>query len=299
MRSALTLVAAPGDLEARRVDAVARALSAAGLTPGPTRWLSPDRAAELAVEGDPEAIEAAAGEALGDAPVDRCALPVDGRRKRLLFADMDSTIVTDETLDAVAHQTGIGEKVAAITARGMRGEIDFAESLTSRVALLTGRDAAIIEPVLAGLTYSPGARALVATMRAHGAVCALVSGGFTIFTDKVRAELGFNAAKANVFEIVDGRLTGRLGGPLVSRETKQAWLVELAGQRGIPRRDALAIGDGANDLAMIEAAGLGIAYRGKPILRAAARARIDHTDLRTALYFQGYADAEIVERPPA
>lgn len=296
MRCALTLVAAPGALDAPHLDAVVRALKAAGHAPGPIDWLSPGRAAELTVDAEPGKLAALADDALADAPIDRCALPADGRRKRLLFADMDSTILTGETLDDIAAGVGIGDAVAEITARGMRGEIGFEESLTARVALLTGRDAGIIDPVLDAIVYSDGARALVATMRAHGAVCALVSGGFTMFTDKVRAELGFHAARANVFEIVDGMLTGELGGPIVGRESKQAWLVELAGAHGIDPIDALAIGDGANDLAMVTAAGLGIAYRGKPVLRAAARARIDHTDLRAALYFQGYRDAEIVER---
>ncbi len=296
MHSVLTLVAAPGGLGASSIEAVSRALASAGLKRGPVDWLADGRAAELAVAGDPAKVEDIASRALDGAPIDRCALPKAGRRKRLLFADMDSTILTNETLDEVAAGAGIGEKVAEITARGMRGEIGFEESLTARVGLLTGRPASIIQPVLDAISYSDGAHALVATMRAHGAVCALISGGFTLFTDTVQAELGFHAAKANVFEIVDGRLTGRLGGPIVGRESKQDWLIELAAAHGIQHGDALAIGDGANDLAMIETAGLGIAYHGKPILRAAARARIDHTDLRSALYFQGYRDGEIVEK---
>lgn len=295
MRFILTLVAAPGALSEAVLADAQRAVGAAGAQSGEVDWLSPGRAVDIPVAGEPQTTLAAVEAALGEAPVDRALLPAEGRRKRLLFADMDSTILTNETLNEIAAEVGIGDKVAEITARGMRGEIGFEESLIERVGLLTGRDAAIIEPVLNAIDYSSGAHALVATMRTHGAIAALISGGFTMFTDKVQAELGFHASRANVFDIVDGTLTGELGGPIVGRESKQEWLVELAAKHGIAHGDALAIGDGANDLAMIEAAGLGIAYFGKPVLRAAAQARIDHTDLRTALYYQGYRDDEIVE----
>ncbi len=296
MMLTVTLVAPEGALDAAIVAETAGRLNAAGGEAGSAVWLSPGRAAEFTVLDLPEPDTRATVEAaLRDAAVDRCVLPAEGRRKRLLIADMDSTILVNETLDEISAEAGFGEIVADITARSMRGELNFEDSLRERVALLAGRDAAIIDTVLDRISLNPGAAAFVATMRAHGAVTALISGGFTMFTDKVSDWLGFHVSKANDFEIDDGKLTGRLVGGIVGRETKLEWLTSLGSEHGIPAHDALTIGDGANDLAMITAAGLGIAYHGKPILREAADARIDHTDLRTALYYQGYSDDEIVE----
>ncbi|MEQ8666436.1 MAG: phosphoserine phosphatase SerB [Rhodospirillales bacterium] len=296
MSNNLTLVAPQGDLTDAIVSETRAALNASGAETGETLWLSPARAADISFSGMAEAdAEGLAAGVIGGRAVDACALPAAGRRKKLLIADMDSTILANETLDEIAAEAGIGEKVADITARSMRGELNFEESLRARVALLAGRDAGIIDAVLDRIELNPGARAFVATMRNNNAVTALVSGGFTMFTDRVQDWLGFHVAKANDFEIEDGRLTGRLDGPIVGRETKLQWLEDLGRKHDIGQADALTIGDGANDLAMVTSAGLGIAYHGKPILREHARARIDHTDLRTALYFQGYRDDEISE----
>lgn len=296
MTNAMTLVARPGALTASIVAETRAALNAAGARSAETVWLSADRAADIIFDGITcEDAEKAAVEALGDQPVDRVSLPLEGRRKKLLVADMDSTILVNETLDEIAASVGIGEQVAEITARSMRGELNFEESLRERVALLAGRDASIIENVLESISLSPGAACFIATMGQAGATTALVSGGFTMFTDRVKGWLGFDIAVANNFEIIDGQLTGGLDGPIIGRETKLDMLNSLAEKSGLNLSEALTIGDGANDLAMIEAAGLGIAYLGKPVLRERARARIDHTDLRTALYFQGFSDDEIVE----
>lgn len=296
MDSVLTLVALPDSLSEAIVAETCTALNAAGARTGDVAWLSDARAADIPFSGlVPALAETAVADILDAARVDHVSLPRENRRKTLLIADMDSTILLNETLDEIAAGVGIGEEVAAITAASMRGELNFEESLRARVALLAGRDATIIDPVLDTIALTPGARAFVATMRNHGAFTALISGGFTMFTDRVANWLGFHVSKANNFEIENGRLTGRLAGEIVGRGTKLQSLNGLCQEHGIDLSDALAIGDGANDLAMIEAAGLGIAYFGKPVLRAAARARIDFTDLRTALYYQGYADAEISE----
>jgi len=299
MSLTVTLVAPEGALSESIVAETARALNAVGGDTDAPRVLSPERAAEFDVAGlEIEAARESIEGALGSSAVDRFVGPDTGRRKRLLIADMDSTILANETLDEISAEAGVGEIVAEITARSMRGELNFEESLRERVALLEGRDTSIIDTVLNRVSLNPGAEAFVATMRHHGAYTALVSGGFSMFTDKVQAWLGFHISKANDFEVRDGMLTGRLEGGIVGRETKLAWLESLGREHGVPEADALTIGDGANDLAMVTAAGLGIAYRGKPILRHAANARIDHTDLRTALYFQGYGDDEILERLP-
>ena len=296
MTNALTLVSHPGELTKTIVAETRAALNAAGANAGEISWLAEARAADILFSDiDCEAAEAAADSVVDGKPVDRLSLATNGRRRKLLIADMDSTILINETLDEIAASAGIGEQIAEITARSMRGELNFEDSLRERVALLEGRDSSIIDAVLAGISLTPGASSFIATMRQAGCYTALVSGGFTMFTDKVKGWLGFDLALANDFEINDGILTGKLDGPIVGRETKLEVLETLCREHGVDAVDCLAIGDGANDLAMIKAAGLGIAYHGKPILREHARARIDHTDLRTALYFQGFRDDEIVE----
>lgn len=292
----IVLVAAPGALSETIVAETGAILNAAGAIVGSPGWLSGGRAAELVFDGiGMQAAGAAVAGRLDNDRVDRAVLDQGGRRKRLLIADMDSTILVNETLDEIAARAGVGRKVADITARSMRGDLNFEESLRARVALLKDHDTAIIDDVLATIGLTDGARALVATMRHHGAVTALVSGGDTMFTDRVRDCLGFHHAIANRFEISAGRLTGRLRGAIIGCETKRMWLDDLGKRYDIDPNQALAIGDGANDLAMIKAAGLGIAYYGKPVLRSAARAQINFTDLRTALYYQGYSDPEIVD----
>ncbi|MBN8873008.1 MAG: phosphoserine phosphatase SerB [Rhodospirillales bacterium] len=259
---------------------------------GPPLVLSPGEAADIPLATPPDLAQVRA--ALDGAPVDAIASPVAGRRKGLLVADMDSTIVTAETLDELATFAGLGEKIAAITARAMNGELDFKAALRERVAMLTGLDVEALERTWAGVQLTQGARELVATMRAHGAMTALVSGGFTFFTSRVAAAVGFDLHRSNVLLEADGRLAGRVQGPILDRDANLATLRELATARGLAMQATLGVGDGANDLDMIQAAGLGVAYHAKPIVAAAARARVDHADLRALLFAQGYRAEEFV-----
>ncbi|MGI4797779.1 MAG: phosphoserine phosphatase SerB, partial [Janthinobacterium lividum] len=224
--------------------------------------------------------------------VDAVVTPAGNRRKRLLIADMDSTIVVGETLDELAHFAGVGDRVAAITARAMAGEIDFKGALRERVALLEGLNLAALEQTWAATRMMPGAHELVATMRRHGATTALVSGGFTFFTARVAAALGFDENRANTLLDDGAKLLGRVEEPILDRTSKLESLRELAAIYGLSTDDCLAVGDGANDLDMIQAAGLGVAYHAKPIVAAAARVRIDHGNLRALLFMQGYAATE-------
>ena len=213
----------------------------------------------------------------------------DSRRKRLLVADMDSTIIGCECLDELADFAGVKAQVSAITERAMRGEIGFEGALRERVAMLTGLPATDLQRCFdERVRLNPGARTMVATMSAHGARCVLVSGGFDFFTSRVAQAAGFHADRANHLIEADGMLTGQVREPILGRAAKLAALSEEAAALGLDASDVLAVGDGANDLAMIEAAGLGVAYRAKPVVAARAHARIDHTDLTTLLYFQGY-----------
>ncbi len=259
---------------------------------GAARVLSPGEAAELPCPAPPDADALAA--ALEGAPVDAVLLPTLNRRKRLLIADMDSTIVTGETLDELAAFAGVGERVAAITARAMNGELDFPAALRERVGLLKGLPLAALDRAWGEVRLTPGARTLVATMRGNGAVAALVSGGFTWFTSRVAGLCGFDVQRANTL-LDDGRvLLGRVGEPILGRDAKLATLRELAAAHGLGMDDCLAVGDGANDLDMIRAAGLGVAYHAKPVVAAETRARIDHADLRALLFLQGYAAEEFI-----
>ena len=211
-----------------------------------------------------------------------------GRRKGLLVADMDGTIVPSETLDDLAARAGLGDRVAAITARSMNGEIDFADALRERVALLRGLDEQALDATWAATQLSPGARTLVATMRAHNATTALVSGGFTWFTARVASACGFDVHHANQLGIAKGRLTGRVAEPILGRAAKLDSLRTLAESRSLRLAATLAVGDGANDLDMLREAGLGIAYHAKPVVAEAVANRIDHADLRALLFAQGY-----------
>ena len=235
--------------------------------------------------------------AVAGSAIDVIAQPAAGRRKRLLVADMDSTIVAGETLDALADLAGVGPQVAAITDQAMHGQIDFAEALRRRVGMLTGRPATLLADVASDIKLNPGALVLVRTMREHGAHCLLVSGGFDVFVDLVAGWCGFHAAEANRLEIDHGHLTGRTTGPIVTRERKLQAMRETAARLGVSMAGALAIGDGANDLPMLAEAGLGLAYHAKPAVRAAAGACIDHADLTAALYAQGYRMSEFVGGP--
>jgi phosphoserine phosphatase len=263
--------------------------------PGAVAWLAPDRAFDIEIAGDQRTALAAARIAAGREPVDINAVPIAGRRKKLLVADMDSTIINCECLDEIADFAGLKAHVSAITERAMRGEIAFEPALRERVALLKGLPVHRLARVYAErVRLNPGARALVQTMRAHGARTCLVSGGFTYFTTRVAADAGFDDQQANVLEDEDGLLTGTVRPPILGREAKLAALEAEVKALGIAETDALCVGDGANDLAMIGRAGLGVAYHAKPVVAEAAAARIDHGDLTSLLYLQGYRDDEIV-----
>ena len=295
MSHVLTLVAPAGGLAAATLARLRTALADLGADAGTPDWLAPEEAADIPFAGlAPEQATAAARAALDGAPVDAIALAAEGRRKRLLLADMDSTIVTSETLDELAAYAGLKDRIAAITRRSMNGELDFRQALTERVGLLAGLDAAALEETWKATEITPGAEVLVATMRAHGAHCAIVSGGFTYFTGRVAERLGFHAHYSNTLGLADGKLTGLVEEPILDRDAKLATLKRLAAEHGLPLSEALTVGDGANDLAMLQAAGLGIAFRAKPVVAAAARARVDHADLRALLFAQGYRAEEIV-----
>ncbi|GJD98831.1 phosphoserine phosphatase SerB [Methylobacterium isbiliense] len=263
------------------------------------RILHGEVAAEVLVPGAPESAPALAERlrhALGDEPIDVAVRPADAhRRKRLFLADMDSTMIEQECIDELADRVGLKDHVAAITERAMRGEIAFEPALRERVALLDGLPVGAIDEVIAErITPTPGGRTLVQTMRAHGAYACLVSGGFTLFTGPVAARIGFDEHRANRLVVADGRLAGRVEEPIVGRDAKRATLIELRDRLGLAPAETLAVGDGANDLAMLEEAGLGVAFRAKPAVAAAAQARVQHGDLTALLYLQGFAAAEFV-----
>ncbi len=294
MQQTLVLIAAPHRqaLDDSMVAAAIEAARAAGGAAGAPRWLAPGEAAELDVAGEPARLRAAADGVRARLAIDVALVPAANRKKRLLIADMDSTMIENETLDELAEEAGIGERIAAITARSMRGEIDFADALRERVAMLAGLEVGALDRTAARIRPTAGAATVVRTMRAAGAFTALVSGGFKFCTALVRARLGFDVDDANDLQIENGRLTGALVEPVLDRDAKRAALERFAAARGITAADCLAVGDGANDMAMLETAGLGVAYRGKPIVAAAAGVRIDHADLTALLYLQGYTKAE-------
>lgn len=253
-------------------------------------WLDPGVAADIPFEaGRGTGVASILREALAGEPVDVVVQPAAGRRKKLFLADMDSTMIGQECIDELADYVGRKEHVAAITERAMRGEIAFEPALRERVALLRGLDAKIVAQVIAErITLTPGGRALVRTMRANGAHTALVSGGFTLFTSRIAEELGFHENRANVLVVEDERFAGLVSEPILGREAKLASLIELRERHGLRPGETMAVGDGANDLAMLGEAGLGVAYHAKPAVAAAAHARIDHADLSALLYAQGY-----------
>jgi phosphoserine phosphatase len=289
MTHILTLVA-DRTATALRAATIARVRDA--IQGGPPDILSPGEAADIPCPAGPPDLDLVRA-TLDGAPVDAVAQPAEQRRKSLLIADMDSTIVAVETLDELADFAGIKEQIAAITRRAMNGELDFKDALRERVGMLKGLGTDALEKTWERIRITPGARELVATMRAHGAVTALVSGGFTFFTGRVAAELGFDLHHANTLLDDGTTLTGAVGEPILDRDTKVSTLRALAEQRGIPLEATLAVGDGANDLDMLATAGLGVAFHAKPIVAAAARACVDHADLRALLFVQGYRAADI------
>ena len=244
---------------------------------------------------DAASVRAALLAPMADQPLDWCLQPLEGRRKRLLVADMDSTIINVECLDEIADFAGLKAEISAITERAMRGELAFEGALRERVAMLQGLPVTVLQRAYdERVRLNPGARTLVRTMAANGARCVLVSGGFTFFTGRVAQAAGFHAHHANRLEEADDALTGQVAEPILGRAAKLATLKEEAALKAIPLSASLAVGDGANDLAMIEAAGLGVAYRAKPIVAAEADARVDHADLTALLYFQGYQEGDFV-----
>ena len=298
---ALVLVAAPGSgaLDASALRAGGAALG--DLAIHAANWLAEGEAAELVFEDRPgvslDALAARAGAALAGRPIDVNIVPADAatRRKRLLIADMDSTIIAQECIDEMADMAGLKPRIAAITERAMRGEIGFEDALTERVALLAGLAEVDLERVWRErVTLMPGGPALVATMRAHGAFTALVSGGFTYFTARVARAVGFDVDHANTLGIENGRLDGRVATPILGQAAKLAALQRYTREHALDPALTLAVGDGANDLAMIKAAGLGVAYRAKPVVATQAAACVTHGDLTALLYLQGYARDEFV-----
>jgi len=286
----LTLIANPADPELDT--ALAQAVLAQ--TGGELNWLSHGIACDIHEPTAPRALELARN-IIGSKAVDANVVPSDGRRKLLLVADMDSTMIEQECIDELAAALDIKPQVAEITERAMRGELDFAQALDTRVALLKGLERSVIEEIRReAITLAPGGRALVQTMKAYGAYTSLVSGGFTFFADYFAKRIGFDEAIANVLEFDGERLTGTVKKPIVDKDTKRARLQDLADERNLNMSQTMAVGDGANDLDMIGVAGFGVALHAKPAVAEAAGIRIDHGDLTALLYLQGYAEDDFV-----
>jgi phosphoserine phosphatase len=271
-------------------------------SPGTAQWLFDEVAVDIPFDSpvkspdEIKAIEARLQKARGDLPIDIVVQPLATRRKKLFLADMDSTMIGQECIDELADFAGLKAHVAAITERAMRGEIEFEPALRERVALLKDMPVSVVDEVLAKrITPTPGGRALVMTMRKSGAYTCLISGGFTLFTTAVAAMIGFQENRANQLKVENGKLTGEVAEPIVGRAAKLATLIELTESFDLDDIDTLVAGDGANDLGMIQNAGLGVAYHAKPAVATAAAARIDYGDLTALLYAQGYRRDEFVE----
>jgi phosphoserine phosphatase len=280
---------AKAGLEAALVEALRNAWGG-----GEARWLDPGIAAEFDLQARPGNLWQVWGD-LQAQGIDLAVQPTAGRRKRMLLADMDSTMIAQECIDELADLAGFGPQVAEITAQAMNGLLKFEPALRARVALFRGMDAGIIDRVLAErITFTRGGRELVATMKAHGAHTALVSGGFTAFTERVAAELGFDEHRANLLEIESGRLVGTVAEPVLGRQAKIDALEAIAARLGITPAEAIAVGDGANDLGMLSRAGAGVALHAKPVVAERCDLRVNHGDLTALLYLQGYSKQDFV-----
>ncbi len=294
MNNVFVLIANPAQpiLDAAAVQNAREQLEAAGAAVGPVDWLAPGIACDLPFEPTE-----GTNPTVSVPGIDAVALSAEGRRKRLLVADMESTIIENEMLDELAEFLGLREHIAAITARAMNGEIDFAGALVERVRLLKGLPVARLDEAAEQIRPMAGSATLIATLHKFGGYCALVSGGFTYFTRLVHERMGFDFDAANTLDH-DGRtLTGTVQRPILGKEAKLATLERLCAQRGLEIAQSLAVGDGANDLPMLQAAGLGVAFRAKPTVAAQVPARIDNGDLTALLYLQGYRRRDFVERP--
>ena len=290
-----TLIANPSNpvLAPAIAEQAADAAKASGLY-----WLADGIACDIALrdDADLQAVEADILAAIGSAPIDLVIQAAETRRKKLLIADMDSTMIGQECIDELAAEVGLKEKVADITARAMNGEIAFEPALRERVALLKGLPISVVDDVIAKrITLTPGGPELIATMKAKGYYAALVSGGFTVFTSRIGATLGFDEDRANILLEENGILTGLVQEPILGKQAKVDALNDIAEKLGISTDDALAVGDGANDLGMLQLAGAGVALHAKPTVSAQARLRIDHGDLTALLYLQGYRKTDFIK----
>jgi phosphoserine phosphatase len=299
MTLVLTLIGAPNGLALNEsaLEKLAQDLAAADIQTTAPVWLSKGEAADFEIiGGNRDALMSVVSQIVAGSNVDFGVQPTAHRRKRLLIADMDSTIIQQECIDELADAMGLREAVSRITEHAMRGEIDFEEALRSRAAMLVGLDAKAMETVYRErIMLTPGATTLVATMRGNGAMTALVSGGFTFFTQRIRERTGFDTDQANELLIDDsGQLSGLVASPILGRAAKLEALKDLAAERGLDLRETIAVGDGANDLAMIEAAGLGVSFHAKPAVAAKADVQVIHNDLTALLFLQGYRRDEFI-----
>lgn len=289
-----TLLANPSNpiLEPALAERAAEQLKASGLY-----WLADGIACDIVLRDgtDEKAAEAELRSLIGDRRIDVAVQDADTRRKKFLIADMDSTMIGQECIDELAAEVGLKEKVAAITARAMNGEIAFEPALRERVALLKGLPIAVVDEVIEKrITLTPGGPELIATMKAKGHYAALVSGGFTVFTGPISTRLGFHENRANILLEKDGILTGEVAEPILGKQAKVDALLDISARLGIDTHEAIAVGDGANDLGMLELAGSGVALHAKPSVAAQAKIRIDHGDLTALLYLQGYRRTDFV-----